>query len=283
MAGSLSIAALRTKSLNHLKQFLMGDDFQERLSPLWFFSLILWVGMLIATPIGIWLAGEYLFPFLATLGVIAQTITSILALSHRWSVKRILLLAAAVGPLTWLVEWAGSTTGFPFGSYRYSGLLQPQLFNVPLLIPLAWLMMLIPAWGTATIILSRVKDRLGSAYPWIYSATAGLAFTAWDLYLDPQMAERGLWIWQEPGGYFGIPWSNYFGWWLTAFLLTRILMPSQLPGRPLLVIYTLTWIFQAIGLGVFWGQLGPALSGFLGMGIFTTIAWRQVWKHSSGQ
>ena len=42
----------------------------------------------------------------------------------------------------WTAEAIGSKTGFPFGAYHYTDRLQPQLLGVPLLIPLAWLMML---------------------------------------------------------------------------------------------------------------------------------------------
>jgi lycopene beta-cyclase len=168
--------------------------------------------------------------------------------------------------LAWGVEWLGSNTGFPFGRYHYTPLLQPQFLGVPLLIPLAWLMMLPPAWGVAELILGKRGGMLGLA------GLSGLAFTAWDLYLDPQMAARGLWVWEIPGSYFGIPWLNFLGWWLSASLITILIRPRSLPRHPLLVIYALTWAFQAIGMGVFWGQPGPALAGFAGMGVFAIAA-----------
>jgi putative membrane protein len=115
---------------------------------------------------------------------------------------------------------------------------------------------------------------LGNWYTLLHAALAGVAFTAWDLYLDPQMVAHGLWEWDIPGGYFGVPWVNFLGWWLASTLLTLFLQPRGLPRIHLMVIYTLTWAFQAIGLGVFWGQPGPALIGFLSMGIFVAWSWR---------
>jgi putative membrane protein len=136
-------------------------------------------------------------------------------------------------------------------------------------------MMLAPAWAVSDAILGRRRDRQSIGHTSLHAALAGLAFTAWDLYLDPQMVARGLWAWEVPGGYFGIPWVNFLGWWLSATLLTLISRPLQLPRRPLLVIYSLTWAFQAIGLGLFWGQPGPALAGLMGMGAFVVWAWYQ--------
>lgn len=235
-------------------------------SRLFWAALLLWLLILIATPIGLWISGEGAFPLLASLGVLAQASATLLALRKAKPWNWIVRMMVAVALFAWGVEWLGSTTGFPFGSYVYSGRLQPQLLGVPLIIPLAWWMMLVPAWGMSEMILGRRRQ------PLLFAALAAVVFTAWDLYLDPQMVAHSLWLWQTPGEYFGIPWVNYAGWWLAAFLLTLLLRPNNLPQQPLRLIYTLTWAFQAVGLGIFWGQPGPALAGCLGMGVFVAAA-----------
>jgi uncharacterized membrane protein len=254
-------------SLNH--------KLSDRLTAIWFMSLALWVVLLIATPIGIWLAGDNLFPLMATFGVLAQAVVTLIALASGWPVGRVLVALAVVSGGAWAVEALGSATGFPFGAYDYTGALQPQLAGVPLVISLAWFMMLVPAWAMAEAILANHRDNLGSWYTPLHAVLAGGAFTAWDLYLDPQMVAHGLWAWDYPGGYFGIPWTNFIGWWLAATLLTLLIRPRRLPRGRLMLIYTLTWVFQAVGLGLFWGQPGPALIGFLSMGIFVIWAWRK--------
>jgi hypothetical protein len=45
------------------------------------------------------------------------------------------------------------------------------------------------------------------------------------------------------------------------------------------MIYTLTWILQVVGLGIFWGQPGPALIGFVAMGAWVIL----FWKDEAGQ
>jgi putative membrane protein len=234
-----------------------------------------------------WIAGEDLFPLMATLGVLAQAGVTLMALIGGWRLARTTRAVAIVLIGAWGVERLGSATGFPFGRYAYTQALQPQLAGVPVLIPLAWLMMLPPAWAAAEVILAGWQERLGMGYALVHAALAGLAFTAWDLYLDPQMVARGLWVWDNGhGGYFGIPWSNLIGWWLSATLLTLVVRPSQLPHPPLLLIYSLTWAFQAIGLGIFWRQPGPALVGLAGMGMCVLWAWSQelrACKSSSGR
>ena len=246
-------------------------------------GIAIWLVVLLGTPFGLQVWGEGSFPLLAVLGVLAQTGAVILVLRTAKTWRQVARLAVPVFILTWGIEWLGSSTGFPFGRYHYTALLQPQLLGVPLLIPLAWLMMLAPAWGVAQIIQTPLTPgpsptggegrKIGRRFA--LAALSGLVFTAWDLYLDPQMVTRGLWVWETPGAYFGIPWSNYLGWWLSATLLTLVVRPRDLPARPLLLIYALTWVLQAVALGMFWGQPGPALAGFVGMGIFIGLA---VWR-----
>lgn len=229
----------------------------------------LWLAFMVALPIVDWLTRGELYPQLAMVSVLLQVMASLAALRWAWPWRRITLTLCVVAALTWFAEWLGSTTGLPFGEYSYTALLQPQLAGVPLLIPLAWLMMLPPTWAVVSALVSP-NNRLA------FAALSGVAFTAWDLYLDPQMVARGLWVWAEPSGYFGIPWINFFGWWLISSLVTFIIAPKNFePARkPLAVIYTLTWALQAIGLGLFWGQPGPALVGFLAMGVFGVGFWR---------
>jgi putative membrane protein len=253
----------------------------------WAAALWLWLALLIATPISMWIGGAGLFPLMATLGVLAQTGVTLMTLAGTWSLARIAKVMVVVLIGAWGVEELGLVTGFPFGRYTYTQALQPQLAGVPLLIPLAWLMMLPPAWAAAEAILAGWQERLGIWYALLQAVLAGLAFTAWDLYLDPQMVSRGLWVWgHRLAGYFGIPWSNFIGWWLSATLLTLAVRPLRLPRARLLAIYSLTWAFQAIGLGIFWGQPGPALAGLIGMGMWVVWAWYkewQAWKSSSGR
>lgn len=238
----------------------------------WLLMLSLWLLALTLTPIAIWVAGMETFPTMATLGVLAHASATLFALAKRWSQGRILQVIGLVAILTWLAEYIGSTTGFPFGDYFYTEVMQPQIGHVPLIIPLAWLMMLPPAWAVAAALLRGTR---WDGNPWLFAAVSGVTLTAWDLYLDPQMVQKGLWEWTYPGGYFGIPWINFFGWWLTATVVTLVIRPRNLPRYELLIIYSLTAVFQFIGLGLFWGQPGPAIIGLVAMGSLAIFAWRK--------
>lgn len=246
-------------SQQHLKPFLFRPY-------LWL--LPLWVLIMIAVPILLWTGGEDALRTGVAAGVVAQFLTVMAILLQYWGIRRTLRAVAIVLPLTWLIEFVGSTTGVPFGVYTYTDALQPQLGHVPLLIPMAWLMMLPPAWAVASAVVGEKKR-----VPFVL--VSALAFTAWDLFLDPQMVGWGYWVWSYPGPYFGIPLVNFGGWLLASALVTAAVRPRELPVVPLLAIYTVTWILQLIGQLFFWQMPGPALVGGTAMGLFVIAAWRR--------
>ncbi len=225
----------------------------------------LWVLTMILTPVVGWTWGGAALTWAIQAGVLLQ-VASVLAAFQVRGWRRILPLAGVL-PLAWLAEFIGSHTGRLFGRYSYTDVLQPQVGDVPLLIPLAWLMMLPPAWAVADLLTPRQPR-------WVKALVAALAFTAWDLFLDPQMVAWDFWRWHEPGLYFGIPLLNYFGWLLVSFIISYGSMPDDLPHGSLLSIYVITWILQTIGQAFFWSLPGPAAFGFVGMGLFAVLALR---------
>ncbi|RIK41976.1 MAG: carotenoid biosynthesis protein [Chloroflexi bacterium] len=232
--------------------------------------IALWVLSMVSIPILRWTLGDGVLVWGVNLTVVLLAAGVVALLWQQWGAPETLRVGALVVAGSWAVEWFGSTTGIPFGAYDYTPALQPQAGHVPLLIPLAWLMMLPPAWAVAYAIT-------GGGDGWRFVTVSALALTAWDLFLDPQMVAWGYWVWAEPGGYFGIPWGNFAGWALSAALLTLLARPPAPPLRPLLVVYTVTWLLQSIGQLFFWQMPGPAVSGFIVMGIFALLAWRRSW------
>ncbi|MFQ3534849.1 MAG: carotenoid biosynthesis protein [Aggregatilineales bacterium] len=244
----------------------------ERVDRLPFGLLICWLLAMISLPVGRWTLGDEATPAALSLGVIFQVAVGVAFLAQRWSVLRIALTALIVVAIGWAVERIGHQTGFPFGFYSYTDRLQPQLGGVPLLIPLAWLMMLPPAWAVGFSITQPLADqpRLRRA---AFIGVSALAFTAWDLFLDPLLVSWEFWRWQEVGVYFGIPLSNYGGWLLASALMTILTAPrSNLPRRPLLFLYGATWFFMTGGVTLFWGLVGAGIVGSAAMGSFLAAA-----------
>jgi len=229
--------------------------------------LVAWLLTMLGMPTLEGRYGEKARTACTSVSVVLQAATVITILVPAWGWVRtlgVVLLVAAVG---WLAEFAGAHTDLPFGPYEYTPSLQPQIGHVPVLIPLAWFMMLPPAWAVGNLMAGRASG-LG------FVLASALAFTAWDLYLDPQMVAWGLWTWDDDAPrprYFGIPWTNYVGWFVVSALITWLagMTGTALGDVPpsLALIYGLTIVLEAVGLPAFWGMPGPAVAGTLGMGL----------------
>jgi len=131
--------------------------------------------------------------------------------------------------LSWLVEHIGATTGFPFGSYSYTDVLQPQVFGVvPLAIPFAWLLIVTAAMGVAELFLDREsrapRAELRVRAPRVLIATAFALLL--DVTIEPFAVHiNHYWVWSDsdPSAYYGIPASNFVAWWFTSLLLSWVL------------------------------------------------------------
>lgn len=125
----------------------------------------------------------------------------------QWLVAFAVVYAVSLGS-----ELAGTTWGIPFGAYSYSELLGPRWFDrVPVVIPLSWFFMALPSYALAAAALRHPAARVG---------VASLILLAWDLALDPAMSyATRYWLWGESGPYYGMPWLNLFGWYVTGVVL----------------------------------------------------------------
>lgn len=239
-----------------------------------YLALTLWALTMMALPIARWIIGDSAIPAGVTIAALMQATAVFLIVQAQWGSRATLRTFVLVAILTWLAEAIGSKTGIPFGEYSYTDVLQPQLSGVPMLIPIAWFMLLPAAWAIAQAITNTISNPLQRRAAFV--VVSAMALTAWDLFLDPQMVGWGFWVWANPVGYFGIPWVNYMGWLLVSGLVTFIVNPAPLRFMPLALVFGMVCFFQTIGQAVFWNQPGPAFFGCLAMGSLLLLAiWRK--------
>jgi uncharacterized membrane protein len=242
------------------------------------------------------------YPLLSGPALRAATIVSVLllaaaALAHAGATRgrrAALTVLVVAGGLGLAAETIGVHTGFPFGAYAYADSLGPRLFDVPLVVPLAWTMLAYPC-----LLLGRRLTRSGLRLPAGTTRTSarirtalvgGVGLAGWDLFLDPQMVAQGHWSWADPTpalpGVPGVPLTNYAGWLLVSMLLIAVL-DRTLPRsrgdlaengterRPLVqdhgevvpaAVLAWTWCGSAVGNLVFFDRPWVALYGGLAMG-----------------
>jgi len=171
-------------------------------------------------------------------------------------------------------ELLGTSTGFPFGHYRYlSGLGYKVAGLVPFTIPLSWFYLGICAYLLARVGLeSRLQGATWLRLP-VAIALGSLLLTSWDFVLDPAMSQTTVpfWIWEQPGAFFGMPYQNFVGWLGTGIVFMTVatfLWPKQplTLSRPQLVfplvVYLSNLAFSTVmSLGS--GFVVPVLLGML--------------------
>lgn len=186
-------------------------------SPLWNWSFLIWF--------------EGLMALLALLGFINAS----LLLGYRKAIT-FLVIAAIIG---YSMEQYGIWTGSIFGPYTYTEKLGFKIIDVPWVIPLCWFAVIYFAHVLTNLIVHAnpvaKENTLGKTA--IMAVLTALVATGLDLALDPAMShpEIAAWIWTDGGEYMGVPFKNFQGWIITAFLMDFIfrMVTKRFKSRPI--------------------------------------------------
>ncbi len=205
-----------------------------------------------------------------------------------WSKTLLFFLVTLI--LSMFLETFGVATGLLYGEYHYTYRLGPLfLGHTPYLIPLTWFMMLYPSYVIATVISRRLRIENSFNRQLIIAGIGGLVMTAWDLVLDPVMVIQEHWVWDEVGKYFGIPFQNFLGWWITGFIILMMFLwvksrlkddvwqPQQELERLAILIYMIIGFGNIAG-AMISGLWGPAFIGFSVMLFWAVVSWRSLSK-----
>src|SRR5260370_20795712 len=143
------------------------------------------------------------------------------ALRYKWSgIITFFLISLVVSNV---LENSSILMGFPFGHYAYTDLLGPKLFLVPLLIGPAYVGNGYLAWVLSTALVGDVRPKASAFMTFAVPFIASFMMVAWDLCMDPTNSTiRHLWIWEQGGGYFGVPLTNYLGWFFTVYVFYQL-------------------------------------------------------------
>src|SRR6202011_1115481 len=142
-----------------------------------------------------------------------------------------------------ILENTSILTGFPFGHYHYTS--GPKLFLVPLFIGPSYFATAYLAWVVATVLIGDVRRESSWFTTIAVPVIASAAMVMWDLTFDPTASTiKQFWIWEQGGGYFGEPLTNYVGWFFTVYvflqlfaLFLRFLGAADPEARPLPALY----------------------------------------------
>lgn len=172
--------------------------------------------LVIMFPVGIFimlsdLGKPYLWTTTIFLGL--EAVIMFFVLSKEAGIFSSFLSAAIIMAASFLIEWCGVNTGFPFGSYVYTEILQPKLFGVPVAIAFAWF-----AVTSSISVFSRALFDNVSGFT-IAFVSAVLIF-ATDVLLEPFAAFiNSYWQWEG----LKIPLQNFVAWFALGFIFSFVL------------------------------------------------------------
>jgi putative membrane protein len=133
--------------------------------------------------------------------------------------RGILAFAAFCLGVGGLNESLSLRTGFPFGHYYFTDVMGPKILDLPILLVLAYFGIGYCSWVLSLLILGYRSAPLTGARVVALPVLASFVMLAWDLSMEADWStvDRA-WIWQNGGLFYGVPVSNFLGWYLTAYL-----------------------------------------------------------------
>jgi uncharacterized membrane protein len=206
----------------------------------------------------------YVFTFLAVYLFLAITTIG-------W--RRTVLFTTVAYILAFLCEYSSIHNGFPFGLYQYiSETKEKELWiaGVPFMDSLSFTFLSFVSFELAVLLRSPLKVNRSdlqviSLEPvrssWMTTLLAGLLMMYLDIVIDPVALQGEKWflgkIYYYPNGgsYFGVPISNFIGWFITCVLIVRVYLflekwVTQRSGM-------LQYRFKGLGAaGLYFGVLG---------------------------
>jgi len=171
--------------------------------------------------------------YFLTLTILKFTLPLLLLLWHArliFGVPRSLLLLLPPFIIGFIFEVLGVNLGVIFGgAYSYNpSSLGPIILGVPILIPFFWSFFVYTAYliTFSTLAWLNINNPKKSNKNFLLLLPLiivdSLIVVIIDLFMDPVMVGSGNWTWASGGFYFGIPFGNFAGWFLVAFISLAI-------------------------------------------------------------
>lgn len=179
--------------------------------------LILWVAGVVYH----WLGGRRSadHDWFASLSLLLAGLIVIIGAEYAPDLARLIAIAS----LGFLLEVLGVRLAVPFGAYTYTHALRPQLFDVPLVIAFAWMVLI--AYVKQMLLVLKLSF-------WLELLIASTWMTAIDLLIDPLAVNKlGYWQWMGSGSYYGVPLNNFAGWFLASLIIFAIFRRGWKPNR----------------------------------------------------
>ena len=149
----------------------------------------------------------------------AMAFTAVHGISrYGWRSMLTFFLIAAFWSYLW--ENLSIHTGFPFGSYHYDNSWGPKLIDAPYFLALGYFQLAYLSWNMAHLLLGRYSNTMRGRWLFVMPTIASLVMVMLDYVFDPYNSTlQGHYVWHHGGAFFGVPFSNYLGWYLCVWTM----------------------------------------------------------------
>lgn len=172
--------------------------------------------------------------------------------------KRATLFICLAGCVGFIAEFIGLKYGIPFGKYIYN-VHNMTLFTVPIAVIVYWSVFIYLGYSVTNSFLYWLRIPKPSVsfrnlkMLFLLVIIDGCVVTFIDLFLDPIAVKQTTWMWVDKGPYFGIPISNFIGWFMVTVLATGIFRSFEyMNPQKLQEQFPLLYIVPVLGYGVIW-------------------------------
>lgn len=225
--------------------------------------------------------------------VFAFLLVYLVGCSLQFGVRRAVLFIGAGYLIAWLSEVSSINNGIPYGYYYYIEATRGRelwVLGVPFMDSLSYVFLAYAGYSMAVLVVSPVIRAGGFLYILetmkirrsIRTAILGAAFFVYlDIIIDPVALKGGKWFlgqiygYPHGGAYFGVPISNFVGWFIVGFAMIYALQTiDRYLGKDDLTGLKYPWRFM-IGPGLYLAVLIFNLAVTFSIGEYT-VAWAGV-------
>jgi len=163
----------------------------------------------------------YVFLFLAAFLFLA---------GRRWGWRKTTLWLISGYLIAWISEYSSIHNGFPYGHYKYVYESMPgelMIAGVPFFDSLSYPFLAFAAYMTARYLLETTFSHADNLRKTVVTVLLGAFLTMMlDVIVDPVATMGDKWFlgmihyYVNPGWYFGVPLTNFGGWFLVALAIT---------------------------------------------------------------
>lgn len=164
-------------------------------------------------------------------------LTYFIGCSLHLGLKRAALFCVAGYFITWLSEYSSIHNGFPYGHYYYIERTRAEevwVFGVPFMDSISYVFLAYASYSMALLVTSPIQfakrvfyllETREGRYSFSTRVLAAVFLVYLDIIIDPVALRGDKWFlgqiygYPEGGSYFGVPISNFAGWFAVGFVL----------------------------------------------------------------